>query len=204
MKPTSIACQLLVLSLVFVTLLSGCANFHSLYFVRADQRETMIDRFRVTPRIFAYQEKQTADTVGYFAPFSVTVRVEDVASDRELESWKVGQEVINSIADGFLARAREVFTVDSMALHQPPTDNERILLVPDPDNFSPRRDNFFTLRFGEFDLPHETWHLRAVMHYHYRDQSGRMVQDSVSWEADRVKTSRRGLKLGSSSVRGYD
>ncbi len=203
-RVTSCIRHFFLLGLIPAVLLSGCGNFHSLYFVRSDRTETRIDRYRLTPRIFAYQEMQTTSKTAHLQPFAVTVRVDDVVSEPALESWRVGQDVINSASDGFLARAREVFVVDSFALHQVDTDNERLVLIPDSANFTPRRENYFTLRFGDIELPPETGRLRAVLHYARVDDADIPVGDSVVWTTDLVKTSRRGVRLGASTIRGYD
>jgi hypothetical protein len=204
MRRTSLDRLLLGIILASLVMATGCTYYHSLYFERSNKTDVRIDRFRVTPRIFAYQDQKSSSKMLEPEPFSVTVRVEVLDYDGKPESWKAGQDVIDSVSDEFLAEAAEVFTVDSLVLHQIGPENEQFLLIHDRDNLSPRRENYFTLRFGNIDLPPTTKRLRTVLHYSRHHDSGETVQDSVFWVNNRVMKSRQGIKLGRDTVRGYE
>jgi len=135
----------------------------------------------------------------------VSVRVEDAASQTTGVSWQSEQATIDSLADAFLDSVAAVFIVDSLVLHQTPDDNERILLSPDCDNFAPRREDYFTLRFGNVDIPLETARMRVVLHVTQPGSSeSKAAPDSAVWLMERVESEFRGLMVFRNNVRGYE
>lgn len=195
----------LILLIVIIIVGAGCATFHTRYFARSEQSEVYIDRFRLTPRIFAFQEKKGLLEDLKDHPFAVSIRLEDTQVSKSDVKWRDGQAHIDSLADEFLRVVKSTFLVDSLVLHQTPDDNDRIHLLPDRDNFSPRRENFLTLKFNEVNIPLTTTRIRAVLHVN-RQASASLGTgpDSAVWLMDRVDTLERGIDMTRDQVRGYE
>lgn len=190
---------------VIIMIGAGCANFHTRYFARAEQSEVRLDRFRLSPRLFAFQEKKGLLEELKDHPFVVSIRLEDTQAPKSDVEWKDGQTVIDSLADVFLQTVRNVFVVDSLVFHQTPDNNDRIHLLPDRENFSPRRENFLTLKFDKVKIPLETTRIRAVLHVSRQASASLGTgSDSAVWLMDRVDTLDRGMNMFRDQVRGYE
>jgi hypothetical protein len=74
-------------------------------------------------------------------------------------------------------------------------------LIPDHSNYSPRRDNYLTFKFGRVDFPRETVRLRAVLHFTRAGQSP--SADSLLFQMWRVTLEERGLMMFKSNTQGY-
>jgi len=184
---------------------AGCSYFHTMYFERMDRGEVRIDRFRLTPRIFAYQDLKCPGDTPEDRDFVVSIRVEDIRSHTINYTWQAEQVTIDSLADDFLREVSSVFIVDSLVFHQTPHADERILMFPDQANFSPRREDFFTLQFGYADIPLETTRLRVVLHVSRLGPSNpRPSPDSAVWLMNRVEIHDRGLNMFRDNMRGYE
>lgn len=183
----------------------GCSYYYNRYFERADLNEVRIDRFRLMPRIFAFQDKKGVYEQLKDYDFVVSVRVEDATSQTTGVSWQAEQATIDSLTDAFLDSVAAVFVVDSLVFHQTPDDNERILLSPDRDNFAPRREDYFTLRFGNVNIPLETVRMRVVLHVTRPGSSeSETAPDSAVWAMERVESELRGLMAFRDNARGYE
>jgi len=189
-----------VVTALLMLVLSAC-TYSSLYFVRVDTEETRLDRFRLLPRVFAYKEAAGTSEGPRTSLYSVTVRVEDATAELEEHDWRLGQATVDSLADAFFGEVGGVFTVDSLVLHQLPAEPGRILLEHDRANYSPRHQDYFTLKFGETDIPRPTHTLRVVLHV---TRAGPPAgADSVVWLMERVEKQGRGLSAFQDDVEGY-
>ena len=80
-----------------------------------------------------------------------------------------------------------------------------LLTRPDRDNFAPRREDYFTLRFGNVDIPMETVRMRVVLHVTRPGSSkSETAPDSAVWLMERVESELRGLMFFRDNVRGYE
>lgn len=193
----------LVSAAVVLVLLSlcGCSVYMSRYFERADTNEIRLDQYRLLPRIFAYQEEKTSSPRVSRGTFTVTIRVEDVASSIDEYEWRYGQYATDSLADRFLRQVEEKFVVDSLKLSQSPGSNASIKLLPDRTNYSPRREDFLTFRFGETVIPRETEALRVVLYVTRPGPSP--ILDSTVFPMRRVEIEDKGLIMFRENVHGY-
>jgi len=184
-----------------LTLVLGACTYSSLYFVRVDTKETRLDRFRLLPRVFAYKETAGTPEGPRTNLYSVTVRVEDTTAELEEHDWRLDPATVDSLADAFFDEVGSVFTVDSLLLHQLPAAPERIFLEHDRSNYSPRHQDYFTLKFGQTDIARQTGTLRVVLHV---TRTGPPAgADSVVWLMRRVEKQGRGLSAFQDDVEGY-
>ena len=181
--------------------LAGCATFRSNYFTLTEDDATTIDRFRLTPRIFAFKEARVSYTQARAAKHFVTLRIEDPTIESNDESWRQSSEQISGLADGFLRTVTDIFVIDSLVLHETPGDGESRALLPDRSNYSPRRENYLTFRFGQIDFPATTVRLRAVLHFTRAGDPP--AADSVVYQMWRVALEERGLLMFESHTQGY-
>ncbi|MEW5794931.1 MAG: hypothetical protein AB1772_01095 [Candidatus Zixiibacteriota bacterium] len=214
----------LVTACVCVVLaITACSVYRSRYFQRVDNEEVRLDSFRISPRIFAFKDEKAGSARAVKGTFTVTVRVEDALANPEDQLWQSGQAVIDSLADRFLDRVTAVFVVDSLVLHEIPSTRieydsvgldevemhvlddgppfHRLLLQPDRRNYSPRRETFLTLKFGETVLGETTAAVRAVLHV-TRPGSPHPA-DSAVFLMSRVDSEGKGLMMFRESVQGY-
>lgn len=190
--------QVSVLTLVG---LCACSTFHTRYFQSLDASEVRLGRFRLAPRVFAYQDEKTGSERVAHGVFTVTVRVEDAASAIGNYEWQAGQAAIDSLATKFLQEVSNEFVVDSLVLHQIPGLRPPIILRPDSANYSPRRENFLTLRFGETEIMPAIEDLRVVLHVTRPGLPP--VADSAVFMMVRVEREDRGLMMFKDNVHGY-
>ena len=181
--------------------LAGCATFRSNYFTLSDDDTPSIDRFHLTPRIFAFKESRVSIGQALSAKHYVTLRVEDPTVKADDESWQQSRAQVDSLADNFLRKVNEVFAIDSLVLHETPSTREHPTLLPDKSNYSPRRENYLTYRFGQIDFPQETIRLRAVLHFTRAGESP--SADSIVYQMWRVTLEERGLLMFKSNTQGY-
>jgi len=192
---------LLALSALILVCLCACSTFHTRYFQRLDSSEVRLGRFRVSPRIFAYQDEKSVSARVVKGVFTVTMRVEDASSAIGHYEWQEGQSAIDSLAEMFLREVTEEFAVDSLVLHQIPGSRPPIILRPDSVNFSPRRENFLTLHFGETAITPATEGLRVVLRVTRPGLPP--VADSAVFMMVRVESEDRGLMMFKNDVQGY-
>ena len=191
----------LVISAAALSMLCACSTFHTRYFQRIDNSEVRLGRFRLLPRIFAYQDEKTGSERVVKDVFTVTMRVEDAESAIDEYEWQAGQAAIDSLAEEFLTEVTDEFVVDSLTLHPIPLLSSSLQLIPDSANYSPRRENFLTLRFGETAIPSAAEGLRVVLHVTHPGLPP--TADSVIFMMVRVESEDRGLMMFKDKVRGY-
>ena len=181
--------------------LCACSTFHTRYFQRLDSSEVRLGRFSLAPRIFAYQDEKSVSARVVKGVFTVTMRVEDAASEIGGYEWQAGRAEVDSLADKFLGEVADEFVADSLVLHQIPSSRPPIVLRPDSVNYSPRRENFLTLRFGETEIMPATEGLRVVLHVIRPGLPP--VADSLVFMMVRVEREDRGLMMFKDKVHGY-
>ena len=181
--------------------LGACSTFHSRYFQRIDTSEVRLGRFRVLPRIFAYQDEKAGSGRVVKGVFTVTVRVEDTVAQEGEYAWQPGQAATDSAADMFLQEWTDEFGVDSLALHPIPALSRSIILKHDVANYAPRREDYLTLRFGETAIPLAAEGLRVVLHVTRPGLPPRA--DSAVIMMMRVESEERGLMMFRDKVHGY-
>jgi hypothetical protein len=192
---------LLAVGTLVLLCLCACSTFYTRYFQRLDSSEIRLGGFRLSPRIFAYQEEKTGSPRVLKGVFTVTVRVEDAESAVGDYEWQAEQTVIDSLAEKFLQKVVGDFVVDSLVLHQIPGSRPPIILKPDSINYAPRRENFLTLRFGETEITSTTEGLRVVLHVTRPERPP--VADSAVFMMVRVEREERGLMMLKNKVHGY-
>ena len=185
----------------FLFVLASCATYRSSYFVPADETPIFFDRFQLTPRIFAYKESGLNAPRVVKGAYSVTIRVQDSTSRLEGYEWQLTKAQLDTLSDGFLRRVTDDFRVDSLVLHETPTESEPIVLLPDRTNYSPRREDYLTLKFGEISVPREAVELRAVLHVTRPGVTP--SADSVIFQLGRIELEDRGLPLLRNQTQGY-
>jgi hypothetical protein len=192
---------MLPLALAILFAAGGCATFHDLYFERTTPEDSYFDGYRLGLRIFAFQEKRVAAVAPDSSDFVVSVRIVSPDSDRDRGEWSEQAATVDSLAEAFLRSVRAAFAVDSLVFYQTPPGAEPIVLNHDRENFTPRRDDYLTLRFGRTEIPLETQQIRAVM---YVTHSGGDAVDSVVWPMQRVDKFERGISVFRSGIQGYE
>jgi hypothetical protein len=191
----------IILLIALLLGLSSCATYRSSYFTRSDNAPVIFAHLRLTPRIFAYKDARGLTDRVLKDAFIVTMRVQDSASHYEDYQWKQGQKAIDSLANRFLQKVSDAFVVDSLVLYETPSESAPIVLLPDKSNFSPRRDDYLTLKFGETTFQRSTVRLSAVLHVTRGGLSP--TADSVVFQMWRVEIEERGLLMFSSGNQGY-
>jgi len=181
--------------------LCGCSVYMTRYFEREDDNEIRLDQYRLRPRIFAFQEEKVSGPRVARGTFTVTIRLEDTASSIEEYEWRYGQKAIDSLADRFLQQVTDKFVVDSLVLNQSPGSDPPLVLFPERTNYSPRREDFLTLRFGETVVQRVTERLRAVL---YVTRPGPPpTADSAVFPMRRYEVEDKGLLMFREHVHGY-
>jgi hypothetical protein len=191
----------LALGAAALSIMCACTTFHTRYFQRIDTSEVRIGRFRLLPRLFAFEDEKSGSARVAKGVFTVTVRVEDTESAIEEYEWQAGQAVIDSLAETFLRDVTDEFVADSLKLHPIPDLGPSLKLIPDTTTCSPRRENFLTLRFGETAIPSSAEGLRVVLHVTHPGLPP--TPDSVVFMMARVESEERGLMMFQDKVRGY-
>jgi len=192
---------LAILAAVVLSFLCVCSTFHTRYFQRIDTSEVRLGRFRLLPRIFAYQNEKSVSERVINGAFTVTFRVEDTTSRGDEYEWQTGQAAIDSLAERFLEDVTDEFVVDSLLIHPIPSQSPSLKLIADTANYAPRREDFLTLRFGETIIPPSAEGLRVVLHVTHPGLPP--VADSVIFMMARVESEERGLMMFKDKAHGY-
>ena len=192
---------LLAIGAALLTTVCACSTFHTRYFQRIDNSEVRLGRFRLLPRIFAYQDEKSGTARVVKGAFTVTMRVEDAESAIDEYEWQAGRAAIDSLAERFLREVTDEFVVDSLTLHPIPALSPSLKLIPDSANYSPRREDFLTLRFGETAIPSAAEGLRVVLHVTHPGLPP--TADSVIFMMMRVESEDRGLMIFKDKAHGY-
>jgi len=179
----------------------SCITYRSSYFVPSNERPVFIDRFRLTPRVFAFKESRVTSERVIKGAYSITIRVQDSTTDLEHYEWRLTEQQTDSLADRFLQQVSAVFVVDSLLLHEIPGEPRPMVLLPDTKSYAPRRENFLTLKFGEITLPREAMRLRAVLHVTRPGLP--LTADSAVFQLGRIELEDRGLLMFDNQTQGY-
>ncbi|MCX6835554.1 MAG: hypothetical protein NTW07_10565 [candidate division Zixibacteria bacterium] len=192
---------LLALSALVLVGLCACSTFHTRYFERLDNSEVRLGRFCLAPRIFAFQSETSFSSRVVKGVFTVTMRVQDAESAVGDYDWKAGQDAVDSLAEKFYQKVTDEFVPESLILYQIPGSRPPIVLKPDSVNFSPRREDFLTFRFGETEIAPVVEGLRVVLHVIRPGLPP--VADSAVFMMERVEREDRGLLKFNEKVKGY-
>lgn len=187
---------------ILVLLATGC-TYRSLYFQPTGTVDQHFDEYRVRPRVFSHRESEEKLEALASRGFSVSVRIEDTTAQPLDEAWPAQPRVVDSMANAFLEQVSSRLQVDSLVLHPTPEDSERILLIHDGKSFTPRREAYFTLQFGNIGIPEAASSLRMVLHVSRLIGSGTPTADSAVWSLDRIEHEGKGVQLGRTNIHGY-
>lgn len=194
----------MALALAAVVLIqSGCSFFQSRYFQKYHAEEARIERFSLAPRIFACQNKVIGQNDTTCDNYFVSIRVQEGSGAPERDAWKQDMAVVDSLSELFFKKVAEVFRADSLVLYGD-DETESMVLQPETDRYTPRRDNYFTLRFGSTDIPVVNGQLRTVLHVSRIGEDGHFLPDSLVWLMESIDTTDYGVLMFRNTVRGYE
>ncbi len=182
---------------------SGCASFQSRYFRRYGAQEASIEQYSLAPRIFACQDEMVEQGDTTCDNYSVSIRVVEESRKPVRDAWKQDMATIDSLSEAFFEEVAGVFRTDSLVLREE-GETESIVLRPETDRYTPRRDNYFTLRFGSTDISLENGQLRVVLHVSRAGEKGHLLPDSIVWLMESIDSTDYGINMFRNSVRGYE
>ncbi len=181
----------------------GCSYYQSRFFELYAAADARIGQFNLAPRIFACQDEAIVLGDSTCNDYSVSIRVREGSGEANTDDWQQDPKLIEGLSDDFMKKVADVFRADSLVLGSP-GETEPIRLLPETDRYSPRRHNYFTLRFGSVDVTSWVGQLRLVLYVSVKNASDHYVPDSVIWPMMPIDTTDYGLDMLRNQVRGYE